>query len=144
MRAARKAASLSQARLAELSGIPQSSISLIEGGRTVPRKETLDRLLRAARGSHGEALARHRDALLSIAERHRLSNVRIFGSVARGTAGPDSDIDLLVHGPHATLLDLAAAAAEMEERVGWAVDLVVDDDLSSRAGQHIERTAVPL
>ena len=41
-----------------------------------------------------EELHRHRDAVLAIAARHGVSNVRLFGSVVRGEERPDSDIDL--------------------------------------------------
>lgn len=144
VRAAREAAGLSQTRLSELSGIPQSSISLIERGLTAPQPQTTQRLLHAARGNQRETIDRHRDAIVRIAADHRLSDVRVFGSVAHGRPRHDSDIDLLVHGPTATLVDLAAAAAELEELLGFSVDLVVDDDLTSATGRQIERTALPL
>ena len=44
-----------------------------------------------------ELLQQKRDAVLQIAARHGAYNIRIFGSVARGEAGPDSDIDLLIN-----------------------------------------------
>ena len=43
-----------------------------------------------------QLLKTHRDDILTIAARHGASNVRLFGSAARGEAGPESDIDLLV------------------------------------------------
>jgi predicted nucleotidyltransferase len=43
-----------------------------------------------------EELHRRRDALLAIGIRHGVSNLRVFGSVARGQERPDSDLDLLV------------------------------------------------
>jgi predicted nucleotidyltransferase len=43
-----------------------------------------------------EELQHHRDALHQIAARHGASNLRLFGSVARGEERPDSDIDLLI------------------------------------------------
>ncbi len=42
------------------------------------------------------ALTRHRGDLHQILERYSASNARLFGSVARGEAGPGGDIDLLV------------------------------------------------
>ncbi len=42
------------------------------------------------------SLNEHRDAILAIAARHGARNVRVFGSFARGDAGPDSDVDLLI------------------------------------------------
>ena len=43
-----------------------------------------------------EAILAHREEILRIAARHGATNVRVFGSVARGTAGPESDLDLLI------------------------------------------------
>ena len=43
-----------------------------------------------------EAVLKHREEILRIAARHGATNVRVFGSVARDTAGPESDLDLLV------------------------------------------------
>lgn len=42
------------------------------------------------------SLMKYRDEILGIAARHRARNVRVFGSVVRAHARPDSDIDLLV------------------------------------------------
>lgn len=41
-------------------------------------------------------LSRYRDGIVELAASYGATNVRVFGSVARGEAGPDSDIDLLV------------------------------------------------
>lgn len=43
-----------------------------------------------------ESLRRKRSAIARLARRHQASNVRVFGSVARGEAGPGSDYDLVV------------------------------------------------
>ena len=56
-----------------------------------------------------ESLLRCRREILDLAARHGASNVRVFGSVARGDDRPDSDIDLLVDvEPGRTLLDVIA------------------------------------
>ena len=47
-------------------------------------------------GHLAQLLQEKREEILSIAERHGAYNVRVFGSVARGEAGPDSDIDFLI------------------------------------------------
>ena len=43
-----------------------------------------------------DSVLSHRADILALAERHGVTNVRLFGSVARGTDGPGSDIDLLI------------------------------------------------
>jgi hypothetical protein len=69
-------------------------------------------------------LRRLREALPELRHRYPLATVAIFGSRARGTAAPDSDLDLLIDwsGP-ASLLDYAGLRAELEERTGLQVEL---------------------
>lgn len=68
-----------------------------------------------------------RAEILDIARRRRLSDVRVFGSVARGDADHLSDVDLLVHpDAGASLFDLAGFMAEVEELLGVSVDVVSD------------------
>lgn len=67
-------------------------------------------------------------ALLSeIARRWRLRELAVFGSVARGDGGPDSDLDLLIDFDEAddwSLLDVARLKVELEDAVQRRVDLV--------------------
>ena len=68
---------------------------------------------------------RDREVIRSIAERHGARNVRVFGSVARGDARPDSDLDLLVEaGPSTTPWFPGGLAADLEEALGRRVDVV--------------------
>lgn len=70
-------------------------------------------------------LRRHRDAILSVAVRHGARNVRVFGSVARGDARPDSDLDLLVDLESGrSLLDHVALIQDLEDLLGRKVDVV--------------------
>jgi len=72
-------------------------------------------------------LSQRRDDVLRIAERHGARNVRVFGSIARGTATSTSDVDLLVEmDPGRTLLDHAALKQELEELLGVRVDVVTE------------------
>ncbi|MGH3838641.1 MAG: nucleotidyltransferase family protein [Pseudonocardiaceae bacterium] len=60
----------------------------------------------------GRVVRRHRSAVRSVVARHGASNVRLFGSVARGDEEPDSDIDPVVDLPETTsLLELIAFAS---------------------------------
>lgn len=77
-----------------------------------------------------QTLHGQRTAMLAAVQRHRAHNLRVFGSVARGTAKPASDIDLLVDTlPGATLFDLGALQVELEELLGTRVDLLTPGDL---------------
>lgn len=88
-----------------------------------------------------ELLLLRRPAVLAAAARHGASNVRIFGSVARGDARPESDLDLLVDvEPSRSLLELAGLLIELQDILGVRVDLVEasalrpeDDDILTDA-----------
>ena len=73
------------------------------------------------------AIARHRGALDVIMRRYAATNPRLFGSVARGDATSDSDIDLLVDllpSGGNELLRVSGIAEELSELVGSRVDVV--------------------
>jgi predicted nucleotidyltransferase len=92
-----------------------------------------------------QKLNQHRAALLQMAARHGLSNLRVFGSVARATDGPNSDIDLLVEpGPRTTLFDLGAMLDEVQALLGERVDLLTPDGLSPLFRQQVLNEARPL
>ena len=89
--------------------------------------------------------AGQREAILELAARYGASKVRVFGSAARGEAGPDSDLDLLVTmGPRRTLLDLIALGQDLETRLGRRVDVVSDGGLSPHLRERILADATPL
>jgi len=86
------------------------------------------------------AIIAHRDALDGILCRYHAANPRLFGSVARGDATGDSDIDLLVDllpGGGNDLLRVAGVAEELSQVLGARVDVVaaplLRDDVSSSA-----------
>lgn len=77
-----------------------------------------------ARSPLGERLAERRAAVLAAAQRRHASNVRVFGSVARGVDGPSSDVDLLVDlDPEANPLDLLDLGCDLEDQLGVRVDI---------------------
>lgn len=91
------------------------------------------------------ALAEKRGEILGIAQRYGASNVRVFGSLARGEAGSESDVDLLVAiEPGRTLLDLVGLWQDLEEALGQRVDVVTDGGLSPHLRERILAEAVPL
>jgi predicted nucleotidyltransferase len=76
--------------------------------------------------------------VLAAAERFGATNVRVFGSVARGDATPNSDIDLLVDFDVSSgLLPLISLAAALEEILGFTVDItpttLLKDDVARTA-----------
>jgi uncharacterized protein len=90
-------------------------------------------------------LSRKREAILATVERHRARNPRLFGSLARGEAGPHSDIDLLVDPqPGFSLFDHAALIADLEELLGRTVDVVPEPGLHPALRHRVLREAVPI
>lgn len=88
-------------------------------------------------------LREHRDEILEIATRRGVSNVQVFGSVARGDASRESDIDLLVDFDKGHRgLDLVAFAREVEELLGGRVD--VGTQVSAVIRDKVMTEAVPL
>jgi len=76
------------------------------------------------------AVRAHRQAIQALARRHGVTEVRVFGSTARGEAGPHSDLDLLVRlEPGRSLLDRAAFKADLEELLHVPVDVANPDTL---------------
>ena len=92
-----------------------------------------------------EFLESKRDDILRIAARHGASNVRIFGSVARGDAAPDSDVDVLVDLEQGrSLFDLGALLENLRQLLGCSVDLVTEKGLRRRIRDQVLKEAVAL
>jgi len=90
-------------------------------------------------------LKAHRDEILEIAKLHGATNVRVFGSVARGEAGPDSDVDFLVDLESGrSLLDLAKLLVDLEHLLNRRVDVVTENGLRPHVKEPILREAVAL
>ncbi len=144
LRQRRLSLALSQRELAALSGVPQPNIAAYERGRWVPTTETLSRLEAILGRPTLEGIRSLRESILAAAQRRSLSNVRVFGSVARGEADADSDVDLLVHpSAQASVFDLAGFMSEMEELLGTSVDVVSDRGSGPRM-ERIRSEAVAL
>jgi predicted nucleotidyltransferase len=78
-----------------------------------------------------DTLLAKRAEVLNAANRHGASNVRLFGSVARRSETPASDVDILVDlARDRGFSDFLALAEELEELIGRKVDLVTSRGLS--------------
>jgi predicted nucleotidyltransferase len=90
-------------------------------------------------------LRTNRDKILATAARHGASNVRVFGSVARGDAGPESDVDFLVDlEPGRGLLDLGGLLMDLEELLDCQVDIGLVRSLRGDARERVLTEAVAL
>ena len=84
------------------------------------------------------------EVLADVCRRHHIRKLSLFGSELKGTAGPDSDIDLLVEfEPDATpsLLTMAAIEIELSDLLGRKVDLRTAEDLSRYFRDEVVREA---
>lgn len=86
-----------------------------------------------------------RQAILALAARHGASNVRVFGSVARGEARSGSDIDFLVDlGPRRSLLDLGGLLMDLRDLLEVPVDVSTEAMLKARIRDRVLAEAIPL
>ncbi|WP_299287574.1 nucleotidyltransferase family protein [Thermoflexus sp.] len=92
-----------------------------------------------------ELLKAKREEILEVCARYGARQVRVFGSVARGEADEQSDIDFLVElEPGRTLLDLGGLQYDLEQLLGRRVDVVTERGLKPRIRERVLREAVPL
>ena len=92
-----------------------------------------------------DELESKREEILKLAGRYGASNLRLFGSVARGDDNDNSDVDiLLLLEPGRSLLDHAALKIELETLLGRPVDIATEKGLKPKFRDRILREAIPL
>jgi len=92
-----------------------------------------------------ELISQKKDQILEIASRYGASNVRVFGSIARGTADKDSDIDFLVNiEPGRSLFDLGGLLMDLQKLLGRNVDVVTLAGLRPRIKDKVLKEAAEL
>ena len=164
IRWARRRSGLSQAALGRRAGVTQPVISAYESGRREPSLSMLNKLVESAGFDMrvelvpngdvppgmpdtpvGRALRRRRRAILQAAERRGATNVRVFGSVARGTDTESSDVDVLVDLPSDVgIVSLIGLEREISEILGREVDVVPAASLKPEVATRALAEAVPL
>jgi len=89
-----------------------------------------------------QILETKKEDILQIAAKHGARNVRVFGSVARGEARPDSDVDFLVDmEPGRTLFDMGGLLMELRDLLGLQVDVVTEHGLKPRIRERVLKEA---
>jgi len=101
------------------------------------------------RTKHGlgiaEIIGDKRDQIRELARKYGADQVRVFGSVARGEARPDSDVDLLVRFPSdRSIFDLVGLWLDLTDLLGREVDLSTDESLKDYVRPQALKDAVPL
>ncbi len=95
--------------------------------------------------SPNELLHEKREDILRVASKRGASNIRVFGSVARGEADAKSDIDLLVDlEPGRSLFDLGGLLMDLQDLLGYKVDVVTERGLRERFRARVLQEAIPL
>jgi predicted nucleotidyltransferase/DNA-binding XRE family transcriptional regulator len=164
LRRARTDARLSQTEVARRAGTVQSVVSAYESGQREPSLPMLRKLV-AATGHElrldlhatasdvgsmpntrlGRLLRRRRKAVLDTATEFGASNVRVFGSVARGQDTARSDIDLLVDlNPGTGLVALNRLRRTLSDLLGVPVDVIPAVTLKPRIREEVLNKAIPL
>jgi len=93
----------------------------------------------------GEILMEKREEILRVCAKYGARNVRVFGSLARGEADEQSDIDFLVEmEPGRSLLDLGGLQYELEQLLCRKVDVVTERGLKARIRERVLREAIAL
>ncbi len=92
-----------------------------------------------------ELLQDKREEILRLAAWHGALNLRVFGSVARGEAKPESDVDFLVEvGPNRTPFFPGGLVADLEDLLGRKVDVVTEKGLHWYIRERVLKEALPL
>ncbi len=90
-------------------------------------------------------LSQYRDQVRSIALRHRVASVKVFGSALHGDDAEGSDLDLLVEPtPQTTMFDIGGIQFEVSELLGIEVDVVTPRALPASFRDRVLAEAQPL
>ena len=92
-------------------------------------------------------LRARRDEIIALAAKYGAFDVRVFGSVARGEATPDSDFDLMVNArPGTSVFDLVGLWLDLKDLLGRDVSLITDDPnpQNERFMRRVLKDAIPL
>jgi uncharacterized protein len=92
-----------------------------------------------------QALDLHRARVRQIALSHRVQDVRVFGSTARGEDTDGSDLDLLVEPTsETTLLDIGAIRFELTQLLGFEIDVLTPDAPPEKVRAQVLKEAQPI
>lgn len=147
---------MSARELAAVSGVSPSTVTRIERGELNPTLTMLERLLDASGNDLDVVVSprQQRPTLRRLRSRRRAitdavrsfggSNVRVFGSVARGESRADSDVDLLIDvAPGTGLLTIERMTQAIEAVIPWRVDVLTSGAAHGRMA-HVVDEAIPL
>ena len=86
-----------------------------------------------------------RQSILPLLRSRGVQRASLFGSFARGEAGPDSDLDILIEvGEDHSLLDIVGLRLDLEEHLSRRVDLVEFDAIKPALRERVLAEQVPI
>ncbi|MEO7912780.1 MAG: nucleotidyltransferase family protein [Roseiflexaceae bacterium] len=92
-----------------------------------------------------QLIRQRKQEIMQIAAKYGAHNLRVFGSVVRGEAGPESDLDLLVQfDANRSLFDLVTMSQELEDLFGRRVEVVTEQALHWYIRERVLHEAVAL
>jgi predicted nucleotidyltransferase len=90
-----------------------------------------------------EKIRAHRQEILDIAKNYGARNIRIFGSVARGEARPDSDYDFLIDlEPDRSAFEIGGLLMDLQDLLSAKVDIVTEKGLNKHVRERILKEAI--
>lgn len=157
----RQSAGLTQGELAQRAGTSQSAIARYENGNAEPSTSTLLRLLRVAgydldvtvrksttsdlSSDRAQKIRLSKAAIRRIMKKAGASNIRLFGSVARGEDNPNSDVDFLVDFDISRgLLPIVGLNRELSKLLGERVEVSPVGALKADVLKNALAEAIPL
>ena len=159
---ARKRSRLTQKQVADRAGTTQSAIARYEKGTLTPSVDTLQRLLKAngldlvldvkptkkiaERSDRYKRIQANRGRIKKILNDAGATNIRIFGSVARGTDNKRSDVDFLVDVDQESgkTIKVMLEAKKIERILGCKVDVIVSRLCKKEVLKSALNDAIPL
>ncbi len=95
--------------------------------------------------TRAEQLKRSRKSIIRLAKAYGVTDIRVFGSAARGDETPESDIDFLVElEPNRSLFDVGGLLVELENLLGCKVDVLTENSLHWYIRDKVLAEARPL
>jgi uncharacterized protein len=92
-----------------------------------------------------ELIIRQKEQILALTAKYGAYNVRIFGSVARGEANENSNVDFLINLEEGrSLFDLGGLLMDLQKLLGRKVDIVTEGGLHWYIKDRVLKEAIPL
>ncbi len=94
---------------------------------------------------HSNTIQHYRQEILSLAQKHGVTSIKVFGSFARGEAQENSDVDFLIEMENGrSLLDIGGLVMDLQDLLHRTVDVVEPNGLHYLIRDEILKEAIPV